>query len=72
MINKTILITGSTNGLGKELTKLLALNNNLIMLGRNEELLINLTKELINESSPYKINYYVCDFNSFSDVKRCA
>lgn len=60
---RTILITGTTNGLGKEITKLLSKDNKLIILGRNEKLLINLKEELNSN-----LNYYVCDFNDESSI----
>lgn len=67
MKNKIILITGATNGLGKEMAIKLAKNNNLILLGRNSELLVELKNNLL-ETTKYKIDTYVCDFSNLDNV----
>ncbi|MDD4070437.1 MAG: SDR family NAD(P)-dependent oxidoreductase [Candidatus Izemoplasmatales bacterium] len=68
MENKTILITGTTNGLGKQLSYLLAKDNQLILLGRNESLLKALKEELIKESNNPSIDYAVCDYSNIDSV----
>lgn len=68
MENKTILITGTTNGLGKQLSYLLAKDNQLILLGRNESLLKALKEELIKESNNPSIDYVVCDYSNTESV----
>lgn len=68
MNNKTILITGTTNGLGKQLSNLLASNNQLILLGRNESLLKSLKDDLINDSNNPNIDYVVCDYSNNETV----
>lgn len=68
MENKTILITGTTNGLGKQLSCLLAKDNQLILLGRNESLLKALKEELIKESNNPSIDYAVCDYSNIDSV----
>lgn len=70
MVNKTILITGTTNGLGKEITKLLAKNNNLILLGRNKVLLSQLKTELTYKYPNQQFDYFICDFNSLDSVEK--
>ena len=68
MENKTILTTGTTNGLGKQLSYLLAKNNQLILLGRNESLLRILKEELITQSNNPSIDYVVCDYSNIESV----
>lgn len=62
MENKTILITGTTNGLGKQMSYLLAKNNHLILLGRNSALLQKQQIELIELTGNQSIDYVVCDY----------
>lgn len=68
MKDKKIIITGTTNGLGKQLSYLLAENNQLILLGRNESLLRILKEELIKESNNPSIDYVVCDYSNIDSV----
>lgn len=68
MKNKTILITGTTNGLGKQLSYLLAKDNQLILVGRNESLLKCLKEELIKQSNNPSIDYVVCDYSNTESV----
>ncbi|MCK9493717.1 MAG: SDR family NAD(P)-dependent oxidoreductase, partial [Acholeplasmataceae bacterium] len=62
MENKTILITGTTHGLGKQMSYLLAKNNHLILLGRNRTLLQELQIELQEFRDSQSIDYVVCDY----------
>lgn len=70
--NKIILITGSTDGLGKQLAKALVdLECKVIIHGRNKEKVDNVVKEI------GAIDGIVCDFNkpetvenAFSEVER--
>ena len=59
MEKRTILITGTTHGLGKQMSYLLAKNNHLILLGRNSTLL---QKQQIELSDNQSIDYVVCDY----------
>ena len=72
MENKTILITGTTNGLGKQMSYLLAKNNHLILLGRNNTLLQKQQKELIELSNNQSIDYVVCDYIDKTSVYRVS
>lgn len=72
MDNKTILITGATSGFGKELTKLIANNNRIIMLGRNKVLLDSLKEELELSNSNTFIDLVVCNYNSYDDVIKAS
>ena len=58
---KTVLITGASSGIGKELAKQFAIRGYcLVLVARRQELLESLQEELINE---YKVDvkYFVCD-----------
>lgn len=72
MSKKTIVITGSTSGLGKEITRLLASDNKLIILGRNVELLKILKDELVDKYENIEVDSIVCDYNKFSDIYKTA
>lgn len=72
MNNKTILITGSTSGLGRELTKLLASNNKIIMLGRNPKLLETFKTGLLEIYPSSKIDYVICNYNNYNDIKEAS
>lgn len=60
---KTILITGGGSGLGLELTKQYCQNNQVLIIGRNENKL-----EAV-KSSFENIDYFVCDITSSKDIK---
>lgn len=58
---KTILITGGSDGLGKALAERLALNNNVIILARNEAALRKIAQAT-------GCSYYVCDVRDAKQV----
>jgi short-subunit dehydrogenase len=65
--DKTILITGASTGIGRELAiKLAANNNRLILLARRVELL-NQIKDEIGENN--RIDIYQCDVSDYEQVK---
>ena len=65
---KTILITGASSGIGKELTKqLLNSNCTLHILARRVDLLNNLKNELAQTNS--RIFAYKCDVTNKEDIK---
>jgi short-subunit dehydrogenase len=65
LIDKTILITGASTGIGHELAVQLAPNNRLILVARREELLT----ELVNKLSPKNHLLFKCDVSKYDAVK---
>ncbi|MDE6584117.1 MAG: SDR family oxidoreductase [Anaeroplasmataceae bacterium] len=68
-MKNTVLITGATGGIGRELAKQFAsAGDDLILVGRNEEKLQKLMKELLSFSKS-QIEYFICDFRKESHGK---
>ncbi len=66
--NKTILISGSTGSIGKEISNYLSyFNATLIILGRNEKLLLNLKKEL-EDKYHNNISFFLIDFENNDSI----
>ena len=59
-MNKTVIITGAANGVGKAIAKLLR-NEELILIDVDEENLINVSKKLNSK-------YYICDLSNDKDM----
>jgi NAD(P)-dependent dehydrogenase (short-subunit alcohol dehydrogenase family) len=69
---KTILITGSTDGLGRVVAKrLTGAGAHVLIHGRNRERGETLAKE-INASGKGKATFYQADFSSLAEVQRLA
>ena len=67
---KTVAITGSTGGLGKQLCRyLLALGASLILVDRNEERSRKNTEDLKSEFGEVHLKIIVCDLESIKSVK---
>tara|TARA_B100001248_G_scaffold250803_1_gene225276 strand:- start:4 stop:741 length:738 start_codon:yes stop_codon:yes gene_type:complete len=63
--NKTVLLTGSTGGIGKEIAfQMSSLGAKMILTGTNEERLKNLSNELPNEN-----DYIVSDLNNSQNIE---
>lgn len=72
-MSKTILITGSTDGIGKiAATKLAQSGHRIILHGRNSKKLANLKVDIMSLSGNKNIDAYVADFSKLEDVKSMA
>lgn len=70
---KTILITGATDGIGKELARMFAHTGcQLILHGRNPGKLKNTVTEVLQESSNPNIKTVIADFASLGQVRTMA
>ena len=62
--NQNILITGATGGIGKEIVKSFdGKNNNLLIIGTNENKLSLLSQELESNTK-----YLACDFSNYKNI----
>lgn len=67
--NKTVVVTGATGGMGREVVKLLDNEGvSLILVSRTESELQNLVKSLEGKNN----KYYVCDFSDQKEVEKTA
>lgn len=70
---KTILITGSTDGIGKQTAlDLSKLGHHILIHGRNEERCKKTVAEIQDSTSNTNIDYFVADLSSLSQVRRFA
>lgn len=60
-MKKTIVITGGSDGLGKAIAKRFNVENNVIIISKDEEALVKTSKEINCE-------YYVCDVTDYKQV----
>ena len=73
MDKKIVLITGATDGIGKETAKALAKQNfRVIVHGRNEKKAKAVVEEIKAETKDADLDMLICDMLSFKDVKRMA
>jgi len=72
-VEKTILITGATDGIGLEAAKKLAsLGNTILLHGRNSAKLEGVEKTLSALSGGGQVESYVADLSSMADVEALA
>ena len=68
-MEKTVLITGATSGIGKATAQLLAQNNfNIVLCGRREERLYLLQKELSTHTNVHTLQFDVRDKKAVFDA----
>jgi NAD(P)-dependent dehydrogenase (short-subunit alcohol dehydrogenase family) len=73
MTNKTILITGSTDGIGKQTAiELAKFGSRIIIHGRNGERCKKAAVEIADKTENLNIDYLSADFTSLAQVKEMA
>lgn len=73
MNNKTILITGSTDGIGKQTAlELAGLGATVIVHGRNELKAKAAAEELISKSENSNIDFFFADLSSLNDIRQMS
>lgn len=73
MSYKTILITGSTDGIGKiTATELAKQGHTIIVHGRNKEKTENVCQEIIAKTGNKNIDFIIADLLQLSDIKRMS
>jgi NAD(P)-dependent dehydrogenase (short-subunit alcohol dehydrogenase family) len=71
--DKTILVTGATDGLGRRVAQELAARGATVLLhGRSEERLEATLKEVREHTGSEKLHCYLADFSSLGQVRRLA
>ena len=70
---KTILITGATDGIGKQTAfNISEYKHRIIIVGRDEKKCQSVCAELSKKSSNDNIEYIICDLSLISDVKKLS
>ncbi len=71
--NKTVLVTGATDGIGFETAKQLAeMGAHVLMHGRNKEKAIEAITKISRGTCEGTVDLYLADFSSVEDIKRMA
>jgi NAD(P)-dependent dehydrogenase (short-subunit alcohol dehydrogenase family) len=71
--NQVVLVTGSTDGIGKQSAIQLAqMGATVLVHGRSKEKCETVVKEICKRTGNEKVRYYVADFASLSEVRRVA
>ncbi len=71
--NKTVVISGATNGIGKAAAIELAKENpKMFFTYRNKDLADNLLSEIKNLSTNAEVHAVHCDFSSQDSIRKCA
>jgi retinol dehydrogenase 12 len=71
--NKTIVISGATNGIGKAVALELSKKNpRLLFTYRNQKLADELLTEIKNLSPDTQVHSVYCDFSNQDSIKKCA
>ncbi len=73
MVNKTILITGATDGIGKQTAfELAKLGHHLIIHGRDKERINNTINEIRLSTNNHQLTESICDLSSLKAVQKMA
>lgn len=73
MQDKTVLITGSSDGIGKETARAIAsLGANTILVGRNRDKTVAAAQEIESETNNKQIEVLIADLSSLAEVRRLA
>ena len=73
MMDKTILVTGATDGIGKQTALEFArMGARVLIHGRDQEKGARVLAELNRETCNEKLALYIADFSSLADVRRMA
>ncbi|MFN4111302.1 MAG: SDR family oxidoreductase, partial [Ignavibacteria bacterium] len=72
-MSKIVLITGSTDGIGKQTALELAKGNHQIIIhGREEKKCLNAVNEIKSKTGNQKIDYVVADFSIIKSIEQMA
>jgi NAD(P)-dependent dehydrogenase (short-subunit alcohol dehydrogenase family) len=70
---KTILVTGATDGLGRRVARELAAGGaNVLLHGRSQERLEATLEEVRTQTGSERLRYYLADFSSLGEVRELA
>lgn len=73
MIGKRILITGATNGIGKQAAKELArMGASLVIVGRDQIKTVKVARDIKQASGNTDVDLLVADLSSMADIRRIA
>jgi len=73
MENKTVLVTGGTDGIGRETALQLArMGARVLVHGRDKEKGTQVLHDIKRDTRNEKVSLYIADFSSLADVKRMA
>ena len=73
MENKTVLVTGGTDGIGRETALQLArMGARVLVHGRDKEKGTQVLNDINRDTCKEKVSLYLADFSSLADVKRMA
>jgi len=73
MQNKTVLVTGGTDGIGRETALQLArMGAPVLVHGRDKRKIAQVLDDISHDTCNEKVSFYLADFASLADVKRMA
>ncbi len=73
LLNKTFLVTGATDGIGKAaVTEFAKRGASVTLVGRNKEKTEQLVNQLKASTGNQALDYVLCDLSRLADVKRMA